>query len=88
MASLFIKNPATADRVERLAKQLGSSKTALIDRALDALEKSGPAPTGDADTPPDDAVEWIKWHRARNPLPPRIGEADKAFFDRMWGEPD
>ncbi|WP_419809739.1 hypothetical protein [Sphingomonas sp.] len=88
MASLFIKNPMIAGRVERLAKQHGTSKTALIDRALDALERIEPAAFADPDMPPDDPLEWMKWHRARNPLPPKVREAGKAFFDRMWGEPD
>ena len=89
MASLYIKDPATAERDDRLARQHGTTKTALVGRALDALERAEPEQVqADDQTGPDDPVEWIKWHRARNPLPPKVREADKAFFDRMWGEPD
>ena len=83
MASLYIKDPVTADRVTRVADRLGTTKTAALNRAIDALEQI----MADADTPPGDFVEWTKWYRARNPLPPPTGQkADKAFFDEMWGE--
>jgi antitoxin VapB len=83
MASLYIKDAATAERVARIAERLGATKTATVNRALDALERA----SGDTETPPTDFVEWVKWHRARNPLPPPTGlKADKAFFDEMWGE--
>lgn len=89
MASLYIKDPATADRVDRLAKRWGTTKTALVGRALDALERVEPLPPLDEDDAgPTDPVAWVKWHRARHPLPPKVRETDKAFFDRMWGEPD
>lgn len=91
MASLYIKDAVTAGRVDRMARQRGTTKTALVARALDALEKAEPAPVPVSidDIPPTDFVEWMRWHRARNPLPPPTGrKADKAFFDRMWGEPD
>lgn len=88
MASLYIKDAATAARVERMARQRGITKTALVGRALEVLDQSEPQSNAQEDKPPADPVAWIKWHRARNPLPPRIGVADKAFYDRMWGEPD
>ena len=89
MASLYIKDENTADRVTRMARQRGTTKTALVGRALDALERAEPVAVPGGDTPPDDPVEWMRWHRARHPLPPLTGrKSDKAFFDRMWGEPD
>ena len=89
MASLYIKDPVTAGRVERLARQRGTTKTALVGRALDALEQiEGEAAPPGAETPPSAPLEWIRWHRARKPLPTKVGNADKAFFDRLWGEPD
>lgn len=82
MASLYIKDSATAARAARLAARLGLTKTAAVNRAFDALERDLPD-----ETPPKDFVEWMKWYRARNPLPPPTGlKADKAFFDEMWGE--
>jgi len=84
MASLYIKDAKTAERVTRIAERLGTTKTAALNRAFDALEQSLPR---DDDTPPTDFVGWMKWYRARNPLPPPTGlKADKAFFDEMWGE--
>lgn len=83
MASLYIKDPHTAERVARVAARLGTTKTAALNRAIDALEQI----MADENTPPTDFVEWMKWYRARNPLPPPTGlKADKAFFDELWGE--
>ena len=90
MASLYIKDAHTADRVARMAHQRGTTKTALVGRALDALEQIEPplaTPADDAE--PTDFVAWMQWHRARNPLPPPTGRvADKAFFDDLWGDGD
>lgn len=84
MASLYIKDAKTAERAARIAERLGTTKTAALNRAFDALERTLPPYE---DTPPTDFVEWMKWHRARNPLPQPTGlKADKAFFDEMWGE--
>ena len=91
MASLFIKDGATAARVTRMARQRGTTKTALVGRALDALEQAEPtSSSAEGETAePSDFAEWMKWHRTRNPLPRATGrKVDKAFFDRMWGEPD
>jgi antitoxin VapB len=82
MASLYIKDSQTAARVDRLAQRLGETKTATVNRALQLLEEQVQAD----DPPPKDFVAWMKWHRARNPLPPKVADADKAFFDEMWGE--
>lgn len=90
MGALYIKDDATADRVARMARQRGTTKTALVGQALDALDRADGAPVNVGDDPqPSDFVEWIKWHRARHPLPPATGRtSDKTFFDRMWGEGD
>jgi antitoxin VapB len=86
MASLFIKDSETADRVRRMAKRLGSTQTEIVRRGLEALERELPSQEGDE--PKRDLLAWLDEHRRLNPLPPKIGEADKAFFDRLWGEPD
>lgn len=90
MGALYIKDDVTADRVRRMAEQRGTTKTALVGRALDALDQVDPVPAPPEDGPaPTDLVEWLHWYRARNPLPAPTGRtADKAFFDRLWGEPD
>jgi antitoxin VapB len=38
--SLQIANPAVVAKVERLAKATGMSKTALVDRAVDQLQRT------------------------------------------------
>jgi len=89
MASLYIKDQATAARVSRMAHQRGTTKTALVARALDALERAEPTASESGDEEPTDFVAWMQWHRARNPLPETTGQkADKAFFDRMWDDAD
>jgi len=82
MASLYIKDGKTANRVDRLAQRLGETKTATVNRALQLLEEKLEVD----DPPPKDLVEWVKWRRARHPLPPKVAEADKAFFDELWDE--
>ena len=82
MASLYIKDPHTAERVAAIAQQLGTTKTEALRRALDALEK---------DLSPEARKRTLlgkmdAWREA-NPLTPPTGlKADKAFFDAMWGE--
>ncbi len=46
--ALQIANPVVVGKVERLAKQTGLSKTAVVDRALDRLisDAAGAAPGG------------------------------------------
>ena len=82
MASLFIKDPATAERVERMALRLGASKTETVRQALDALEdKVGTRSSASS------LLERLDAWRAAHPLPPPTGlKADKAFFDELWGE--
>lgn len=45
---LQIANPVVVDKVEKLAKAAGLSKTALVERAVDLLQReSQPAPGND-----------------------------------------
>ena len=86
MASLFIKDPITAGRVERMAKRLGTTKTDAVRRAFDALEeqlepRKVPVRTGSL-------LDRLNAWQEANPLPPPTGlKADKGFFDALWGEP-
>lgn len=84
MASLFIKDPITAERVERMARQLGTSKTETVRQAMDALEQR----VGKAVREKENSLlERLDAWRAAHPLPPPTGlKADKAFFDELWGE--
>ena len=85
MASLYIKDEHTADRVRDMARRLGSTYTDAVRRGMDALERELPEPP--AERP--DLLAWLIDHRRKHPLPPPTGEkADKAFFDRLWGEED
>ncbi len=82
MASLYIKDEEIGDRVTEYARRLGATKTETIRRALDALEPSVPPAKEKRDL-----LSWLEENRRRNPLPPPTGvKADKAFFDKMWGE--
>ena len=85
MASLYIKDEVTADRVRNMARRLGSNYTETVRRGMEALERE--LPGASADRP--DLLAWLIEHRRRHPLPPSTGlKADKAFFDRLWGEED
>lgn len=81
MASLYIKDSETNERVSRLASRLGLSKTEAVRRAVEALEaRSG-----------DDkllrARDWLARFDARFPTPAaRDSVADKAFFDSLSGD--
>lgn len=82
MASLFIKDPVTADLVTRVARKAGMTKTALVRDLAEARE-------AEIDRAQHRATirERLDAWRAAHPLPPPTGrEADKAFFDAMWGE--
>lgn len=81
MASLFIKDHETAERVTRMAQQLGTSKTEVVRRAMMALEQKT------STWPKRDLLKWIEDYRHEYPLPPPTGlKADKAFFDQLWDE--
>ena len=82
MASLYIKDPQTADLVARVARRAGVTKTALVREMAAARE----AELDRAQHRAGLKARLDALHAAR-PLPPRNGPpADKAFFDEMWGE--
>lgn len=82
MASLFIKDPETANLVARVARKVGTTKTALV-RELAAAREAEIDRSHRRATLKQRLDAW----REANPLPPSTGlEADKAFFDEMWGE--
>ena len=86
MASLFIKDPVTAGRVERMAKRLGTTKTDAVRRAFDALEEQLEPQKGQIRS--GSLLDHLNAWQEANPLPPPTGlKADKAFFDELWGEP-
>jgi antitoxin VapB len=84
MASLYIKDAATAEHAARLAARLGVTKTDVVRRGLAALETQ---------LSPDEKRRELharvaRW-RASHPLPPSTGpDADKAFYDWLSGEED
>ncbi|MET3724523.1 type II toxin-antitoxin system VapB family antitoxin [Sphingomonas trueperi] len=81
MASLYIKDSETNERVSRLASRLGLSKTEAVRRAVEALEARSD------DDKAARAHEWLARFDARFPLPaPRERPADKAFFDSLSGD--
>lgn len=85
MASLYIKDSEVAGRVHRIAQRLGTTKTEAVSRALAALEERiGP----DRLNRQPGFAERMSAYRADHPLPPKIRETDKAFYDRLWNEPD
>ncbi len=82
MASLYIKDEETAALAAELAKRLGTTKTDVVRSALREKKASFAA----AQEKPD-LVEWLRERRRTHPLPPPTGfNADKAFFDELWGE--
>lgn len=81
MASLYIKDPETAEAVARVARRLGTSKTEAVRRSIEELEAKLGAESGLRLLGRLDA--WRREH----PLSPPTGlKADKAFFDALWGE--
>ena len=84
MASLYIKDQEIAALAERLSRRLGTSKTDTVRRALSALERSMPERPSTAAL----LTSLDEW-RALHPLPPPTQAlSDKAFFDRLWDEPN
>ncbi len=76
---LYIKDDATAQLVNKLAAQKGTTKQDAVKSAvqaeLDRLE---------ADIP---LIEKLQKFWAEHPMPPPTGEvADKAFFDDLSGD--
>jgi antitoxin VapB len=84
MASLYIKDHATADLASRVARELGTTKTEAVRRALLKIEAEL-----EASRPKQSTVEWLREYRRKHPLPPSTGlKVDKAFFDWLSGEED
>lgn len=84
MASLFIEDPETAEAVARVARRMGTSETDVVRQAVrkveDELDHGERVAT---------MRERLEKHWREHPLPPPTGvKADKAFFDRLWGEED
>ena len=84
MASLFIKDPETADLVARVARRKGKSKT----MAVKELFRQEEAKLDQAEAPRRRPIaEWLKEYHRANPLPPPTGlKADKVFFDSLNDE--
>ena len=79
MASLYIKDPKTAELAERIARMRGVTKTKAVYDALEsALEDIRPR------TSKPDLIQWIEKRRVDHPLEPTGRKSDKAFFDRLW----
>jgi len=90
MASLYIKDAATAEMVSRLARQLGSTKTEAVRRAVQAsLDRRA---DGDPETDPQArTIEWIDarmadFYRRFPPIDLAGVTLDKAFWDEVGGE--
>lgn len=87
MASLFIKDGQTADQVRAMAQQLRTTQTDVVRRGVQALKRE--VAEKQASDRAATFTERLDAWRRDNPLPPPTGRvADKAFFDRLWGEPD
>lgn len=81
MASLFIKDPLTADLADRVARIRGVTKTQAVRDALEsALQDIRPKQRK------PELLTWIEKRRADRPLRPTGRESGKAFFDQLWGD--
>lgn len=77
MASLYIKNPETADLAQEVANLLGTTKTAAVHDALLQRKRALNASIHDR----------LRAWRAAHPLGEPTGlEADKAFYDSLYDE--
>jgi antitoxin VapB len=76
---LFIKDDVAAALVAELASRRGVSKSEAVRQAVKAeLEREKKV---------EPLHQRLERFWAENPMPPRTGiEADKAFFDELWGE--
>jgi antitoxin VapB len=81
MASLYIKDPVTAQLADRVARIRGVTKTQAVREALEtALNDIRPR-----ERKPE-LLQWIEERRAQHPLRPSGRRSDKPFFDEMWGD--
>lgn len=82
MASLYIKDPETADLVDRVAKRSGMTKTALVKEVVAAREAE--LDRGQNSMSSRERLEKF-WRE--HPLPPPTGfVVDKAFYDELSGD--
>lgn len=76
---LFIKDSCTAALVAELASRRGVSKTEAVRRAV--MAELG------REVRTEPSRERLERFWTENPLPAPTGlQADKAFFDDLWGE--
>ena len=84
MASLFIKDSDVAERVARVARRSGMTKTALVRDMAIAREAEM-----DRAEPKSDLIEKLEQFWREHPLGEPTGlEADKAFYDSLNDEED
>ena len=83
MASLYIKDAATADLAADMARRTGKTKTAVVREALQEFRRHLPP----EDKPKRDIVAWMRDYRRKHPLAPATGlKADKAFYDSLYDD--
>lgn len=84
MASLYIKDPATAELASEVARRTGKTKTAVVREALQEFRHKLPV-----EEPKRDFIEWWLEYQRQNPLGPPTGlKADKAFYDSLEEDGD
>ncbi len=84
MASLFIKDPETAEIVRRVARRTGVTQTALVRELASARE----AELNHQVQSDDFHSKLADLRRRFPPASLKVTPDHKAFFDRMWGEQD
>ena len=86
MASLFIKDADTAALANKIAGQLGTTKTEAVKRGLTCLAKVEALGRIDVVGKTSD---WLREYRDLRPLADRHAlEIDKAFYDSLSDEDD
>ncbi|NIJ08180.1 antitoxin VapB [Sphingomonas vulcanisoli] len=85
MASLFVKNDEAAALAAEVAELRGVTKSVAV---IEALRKERDALRPPLQPKGKSLIERMDQYRNGHPLPPKVREADKAFFDRLWGEPE
>lgn len=82
MASLYIKDVETADRIARLAKRTGQTKTALVRELAIAREAELDAESGKEAL----GAKLADFYCRYPPASPKQSVDHKPFFDAMWNE--
>ena len=86
MASLYIKDAATAALAGKVATRLGTTKTEAVRRGLAALAPDETVNTGVAI---GSTADWLRQYRSLYPLPDREAlKLAKAFYDSLSDEED